>query len=406
MKIAVVVWHLNVKGGTQRQALELSNFLKRKGHEVRVFCAWFDRDRCYTDLLEGLDVKFLHGPEDCEDRSKLRWIIHPSEPLLTGDSKRLARMMDGDFDVVNCHDHCSYRVGFFYKERTGAPIVWTMNDLPRSLRKAGASPSSSGPVGFAQHCAFGGPVASRIDLRKVREVDRILVLDERNGRMLSESTGLESTIVRSGLDLSQFVFRERSPTGRAGTFKVFAVGVFFPHRRFEDLVTAMDLLRTKGRDVTLEIAGSETHDPSYAAKVRGLVSAGHLEDRIRLLGAISEDELVEKYREADAFAFPNSPQTWGLSVFEAMACGAPAVVSRGCGASEVLSDGENALLVAPEHPDEISAAISRLMDEADLYSRLSRVGRKFVEKNITWENYGSRMMDIFEQVAKKRGEKA
>jgi glycosyltransferase involved in cell wall biosynthesis len=156
----------------------------------------------------------------------------------------------------------------------------------------------------------------------------------------------------------------------------------------------------------LEIAGSEERDPHYAAKIRGLVSAEHLEDRIKLLGAISEDELVKKYRETDVFAFPNSPQTWGLSVFEAMACGAPAVVSRGCGASEVLTDGENALLVEPARPEAISDAISRLMDDAALYAKLSRVGRRYVEENITWEAYGSRMMDVFKQVTKKGGERA
>lgn len=406
MKIAVVVWHLNVKGGTQRQALELSNLLKRKGHDVRVYCAWLDRERCYTALLDGLDVKSLHGPEELEDRSKLRWIIHPSEPLRARESKRLAGMMDPDFDVVNCHDQFSYRVGFYYKQRTGSPVVWTMNDLPISLRKSRVSPSCEGPVASAQYCAFGGPIASRVDLRKVRQIDRILVLDERNEKMLSENAGLSSTIVRSGLDISQFAFRERTPSARAGIFKVFAVGVFYPHRRFEDLVKAMSLLRTKGRDVSLEIAGSQERDPLYSTKVRDMVSAEHLEDRVKMLGAISETELVKKYRETDAFAFPNSPQTWGLSVFEAMACGAPVVVSRGCGASEVLTDSENALLVEPARPEAIASAISRLMDDAMLYSKLSRVGRKFVEENITWEAYGSRMMDIFGQVAQTRGGKA
>jgi len=88
-------------------------------------------------------------------------------------------------------------------------------------------------------------------------------------------------------------------------------------------------------------------------------------------------------------------------VFEAMACGTPAVVSRGCGASEVLTDGVDALVVPPRDPEGFAAAVSRLMDDPSLCVRLGDAGRRFVEGNIRWELYAKNMLAEFERVAGK-----
>jgi len=77
-----------------------------------------------------------------------------------------------------------------------------------------------------------------------------------------------------------------------------------------------------------------------------------LSDCVVFHGHISEEKLVEFYSTSDIFVFPNYPQTWGLAVFEAMGCGTPVVVSTSCGASEVLTDKENAILVPPKSPEK------------------------------------------------------
>ncbi|MDZ4260263.1 MAG: hypothetical protein U1A25_01235, partial [Candidatus Sungbacteria bacterium] len=69
------------------------------------------------------------------------------------------------------------------------------------------------------------------------------------------------------------------------------------------------------------------------------------------------------------------------------ASGCPVIVSKTAGASEVLTDGENALLVPPKNPD--------------LYEQLSRKGRLFVEQNISWRKYTEYMLKVFEEVIKR-----
>ena len=51
----------------------------------------------------------------------------------------------------------------------------------------------------------------------------------------------------------------------------------------------------------------------------------------------------------------------------------------------------------PKAPEEIAAAVERLINNPELYLKLSRNGRSFVEKNITWERYAKEMLEIFEK---------
>jgi glycosyltransferase involved in cell wall biosynthesis len=399
VKIAVVVWHLDIKGGTQRQSLEMCRHLVASGHEVKVFCAYLDRASCYTSLLDGLDVASLHRGHEAKGR--LGWIGYPAEPLFTRDEKRLAAMVGPGFDVVNCHEHRAYRVAAVHRRRHGTPVVWMMNDLPASVRRKTIPHTMQDAKSLGHFLALGGPIGRAADLSRMRAIDSIVVLDRYNQRLLEEHACLKSRIVRSGLDLSQFASVPRA--GRDGTrpFTVFTLGIFFPHRRFEDVVLAVAAMVKEGRDVRLRIAGFEGRDPRYSSQIRALVARSGIGDRVEFLGAITEKALVEEYSSADAFAFPHSPQTWGLSVFEAMACGTPVVVSNGCGASEVLTDGVDALIAPAYDPGAFASSFSRLMDDPALCARMADSGRRFVEGNIRWDIYAEKMLAEFQRVAGK-----
>lgn len=396
MKIAIVVWDLSVSGGTQRQALEFARYLKRSGHEVKLYSAYLDRSKCYPGLIEGLEVASLHEKEYAKTRNEvITWVLHPLEPFFPSEEKHLARMIPSGFDVVNCHDQRAYRTAYYYKRRTGAPVLWMMNDLPKSLSRPKWKPGARGALDRIHHVAFGGPVGRFLDVQHVRTLDRVAVLDRGTAEAFRSITGRGSTVVRSGLDPKAFDFRLRPLDTAKRPLVVLAVGIFFPHRRFEDLVNAASELVKAGLDVRVDIVGSEDYDREYSGQIRALVSRLGLRDRVRFVGSASEAELRRMYSESDAFVFPNFPQTWGLAVFEAMASGTPTVVSTGCGASEILADGENALLVPPGRPDMIASQLRRLFTDRALYSKLSSEGRRFVEKNVSWDSYGDTIMRLF-----------
>ncbi len=410
MKIAVIVWDLSVSGGTQRQAIELANHLADK-HEVVVYTYGFNAERCYPELVKNLNIKYLvkdvakvERPGDTGKLAQLRFDSYQQFHLFDSQIKELAGIIEEGFDVLNLHDLFTERVAYYYLKRSpGAKTVWMSNDVPgifqiqahnqQHPRQAG---SWKGWISIKlQNFLFWLEVQR--ELRFVRPINEVVVLDKRNQDQFKHYMDKDARIIRSGLDLERF-----SPnyTKSNKTFTILGTGILFRLRRFEDLIDSVKILLGQGHSVHLNIVGSDEFDASYGSELRSRVKKHRVTDNVSFLGRVTEEELQHQYRNADVFAFPNHNQTWGLAVFEAMASGTPVIVSKTAGAHEVLEDGVNALLVEPCQPEEIAERIEQLIKDPRLRQKLSKNGREFVEKNISWPIYAQNMLKVFEDVAK------
>lgn len=85
------------------------------------------------------------------------------------------------------------------------------------------------------------------------------------------------------------------------------------------------------------------------------------------------------------FIFINIDQSWGLAIFEAMSCGLPVIVSESVGATEILADQHDALIVNPLDAKNIANIIIDLMAQPERYKQLSQNATNFTHK-YTWEN--------------------
>jgi glycosyltransferase involved in cell wall biosynthesis len=400
MKVAIVIWNLSISGGAQRQCLELARYISERGHEVKIYCAYLDLERCYPKIIKDLKVYSLYNKDFSVQRNPIHRFFYPLEILFfRKEAHSLVKLMDKDFNIVNTHDFPAFLVGYLYKKRNGGFHIWSVNDLPRYLLKPPLKFNFKDLLRLFLYPLRLGLIGRILGLKLIRTVDRVAVISKMVQEDLKLNTGLDSLIVGSGLDLSFFRMKEKKQS-KYSEINILANGIFFPHRRFEDILLALTLLRKKGINFHLDIIGSEDYDKKYSNKIRKLVVDLDLENDVEFLGEVSEDELVRKYQNADVFVFPNFPQTWGLAVFEAMACGTPVIVCKGSGASEILTDGVNALLVSPAKPEEIANSIEKIINDKELRESLRMNGRRFVEENVSWKLYGEKMLKIFNNVCK------
>jgi phosphatidylinositol alpha-1,6-mannosyltransferase len=101
------------------------------------------------------------------------------------------------------------------------------------------------------------------------------------------------------------------------------------------------------------VCGDGTDRARLEAKVKALGLAEH----VRFAGFVPEDRKADFYRVADAFVMPSRGEGFGIAFLEAAACGLPLVGSKLDGGREALLEGRLGLLVDPDDPDEIEAAI-------------------------------------------------
>ncbi len=380
MKIGILVWDLNIKGGTQRQALELAICLQKMGHNVVVYTTFYNKEKCYSNLVSKLKISYLFREGD--QNSGIGFIEKFCKSFFYSIF-RVTKLIDRDLDILNVHDRHVFICGAIYKKfiNSSATIVWTMNDLP--------NPNQG-------HNIFAN-VFNKVLFLKIIEnpliLDEVCVLDRVNNGKLKKVYGRQGVVVRSGLNIDDFQYIPKSDFNKV--IRIFANSIFFPHRRLEDIIVALNILEKKQINFKFFHIGTNEFSPAYADKIYKMVKRYNLNNNVRFLGAVSDEELINNYQVSDVFIYPNYPQTWGLSVFEAMACGTPVIVTTGCGASEVLTNEKNALIINPGAPNEIAIGVEKLVNSPALWKKLSRNGRKFVENSIRWDIYTENMVKIF-----------
>jgi glycosyltransferase involved in cell wall biosynthesis len=174
---------------------------------------------------------------------------------------------------------------------------------------------------------------------------------------------------------------------------VLYAGNIKPHKNLERLIEAFHTLRRGGLEqVKLLIIGDEI---SKYATLRRAVHRYKLHKHVRFFGFVPDKTLASLYRLASVFVFPSLYEGFGLPPLEAMAAGTPVITSNVSSLPEVVGDA--AILIDPYEPDEIAAAMRRVLTEpglrADLHDRgLARV------KQFSWARSVQRVREIYAEV--------
>ena len=160
-----------------------------------------------------------------------------------------------------------------------------------------------------------------------------------------------------------------------------------------DLLQAMLGLRRQFPEVRLDCAGDGEVD-----EVERSVAALGLADRVRVHGWIGPQRRDEMLAQAAVFVLPSHVEGLPMALLEAMAAGCPVVASAVGGIPDVVADGVNGLLVPPNDPRALQAAIARLLSDPALARRLGAAARDTVASRYTVEKSVERVEQIYQSL--------
>jgi UDP-glucose:(heptosyl)LPS alpha-1,3-glucosyltransferase len=108
------------------------------------------------------------------------------------------------------------------------------------------------------------------------------------------------------------------------------------------------------------------------------------------------------YAAADAYVGPSLEDTFALPVAEAMACGLPVIVSASAGVSEIITHGEDGLILDdPRDATGLAMMIRRLCNDEAFRTRLGENAAATARK-YTWEQNGLELAAIFEEILRRK----
>jgi glycosyltransferase involved in cell wall biosynthesis len=165
-----------------------------------------------------------------------------------------------------------------------------------------------------------------------------------------------------------------------GETMLLAVGQLKEKKGFTYLLQACRNLREAGYGFTCQIVG----DGPLREDLEGQISLLGLDGTVELCGALPHEEVIEKYAQASIFVLPAVTSSDGDRdgipnvILEALTMHLPVVSTNHSGIPEVISHGENGLLVKSKDVQALTDALASLMEQPALRKQLGQHGRKIV----------------------------
>lgn len=372
MKILVATdqWAPDVIGGSARVATDSARALARRGHEV-VVIAPSQPHLPAVDLDDGLEIR--------------RVLRRGSLPQTLADPVTSMRhthaLRHRSFDVLVGHQPTT-AVGLT-AGGVDAPLALVFHaSLVLEMRFARSR--LTGRRRTALHVL--GPVFAGLERRAVRRAARILVLSsfsERLVRDLHPCSADRVRVVGGGVG-DQFFSKPNDPAECRARLGIPEGILLFTARRLEPRMGVDVLIDAVSKidddQVVLAIAGSGLLEQDLARRIRTL----GLDDRIRLLGRVSEEDLRSLYAAADLFVMPTvAYEGFGMSTVEALAAGTP-VIGTDVGATPELIDAlGQEFVVPPADVEALADAVRRVIPTlgADLRER----ARSLASEHYRWD---------------------
>lgn len=381
MKVAICTdWFYPRSGGIQSHVLGLGLELTKRGHEVVIITKGMSGKKSHHRVPE---VECL-GFRQVKPLAPLPLVFIP--PDLAGLKDVLKRE---EFDIVHAHHAFTPTslMSIKFARKLGIPTVLTNH----SIFLANSSDYLWTPMSY-----FLFPFRHYIN-----EADKIIAVSKAAAEFIEHFSKREKVVVvPNGVDVNRFnsvksTFPNGLPFSTLKNPTILYVGRLVYRKGIHVLLRSMPHILETIPDTQLLIAGSGYME----SFIRLLTKSLKLEDHVKLLGFVPEDELPSLYNLSNLFILPSIyAESFGITLLEAMASGTPIVASAIGGIPEVVENGVNGILFKKGDELNLGNAVIRVLDDPTLANELAINARKKVEEQYSWPVVVEAVEEVYKDV--------
>ena len=302
----------------------------------------------------------------------------PTEQPLTGENffdsvyeynRLCSEKVNGDYDLVHCHDWLTVDAGIAVKKKLGIPMILTVHSTEYD-RSGGIYPNEW---------------FINIEKRGMENADKIIAVSNFTKRTIVEKYGIPEEKIR-------VIHNAVNPVG-AGNNKrkiILFLGRLTIQKGAEFFLRAAKKVLEK-EDCTFVVAG-------YGEMLPKLIDLSinlGIANRVMFTGPITDEEVKHIYRISSIYVLPSVSEPFGITALEAVTAGTPVILSKTSGVSEVL---RHCLLVDFWDVDEMANKIVALLRYKPLHKMLTENAEKEV-RLFTWDRTARKTLDVYMGVA-------
>jgi glycosyltransferase involved in cell wall biosynthesis len=200
--------------------------------------------------------------------------------------------------------------------------------------------------------------------------------------------------IHNGLDVQEFTSVPEEWSDATGPPTIVCVAALTRTKGQDILLSAFHQVLAAYPDAQLAIVGDGPERAALEARARDADLEGH----VTFYGRLGRAEVLARLRAAHVAVLPSRSESFGLAAIEAMIALRPVVVSAVGGLREVVTDGQEGLLVPPEDPAALAEALVRVLGDANLRARMAMAGRRKVLTQFRREHTGAEYVKQFQDL--------
>ncbi len=369
MRILLIAEGFRAIGGVQEVVDNLAAEFDRLGHAVAIAST-----PAQSDALERIprsNAQCFLMPIPSSRPITLR---HPERLLRWSLKSRAAELIrcirESHPDIVNSH-------------------VWGWDKFPAVVTACRAADAA---LVFSLYDSWGRGKTGERALDSIRHARALIALSESTKRFFERliPAAHDTCVITGGVDCE--AARNAIPYHRARPYILSVARIDFRHKAIDALILALAILAADFPEVDLLISG----DGPDRKNLEELILAKGLGNRVQLLGIVPRDELWSLYKGALFFAMPSRlPEGLGLIFLEAMASGLAVIGTRSGGTPEIVTEGENGLLVDRNEPGELALAMRKLICDPQARARMGECGRRLAQSRYSWDLFAQRYLEVY-----------
>lgn len=289
-----------------------------------------------------------------------------------------------DASVAHAHTWYADMAGVWIRTLHRIPLVVTLHSM-EPLRPWKADQLGSGYL-----------LSTWIEKTAVESADRVIAVSARMRDDILQHFTVDPAkvvVIHNGIDPERFGRTERRDA--LAKYGVHAPYVLFVGRITDQkgIFHLLEAAKQLPAGVQIVLCASAPDTPEIEERLRRAL-AGH--PNVLWINAVAPvEEVVQLYSHAAVFACPSVYEPFGLINLEAMACETPVVASAVGGILEVVEDGKTGLLVQPGRPDDLAAALRRVLDDPAHGRAMGQAGRRRVEERFSWASVAERTERVY-----------
>jgi lipopolysaccharide heptosyltransferase II len=362
MRIAQILPELNV-GGVETGTVDLAKALKRRGDEPFII----SNGGALVNELVKAKIPHLELPVHKKSLSSLFLV------------RKLASFIERErIDIIHARSRIPAWLAYLAVRRTNCDFITTCHGYY-------SKHFLSRVMGFGK---------------------RVIVTSHSIGRRMIDDFGVPPnrvTLIHRGVDLSQYSFdAAKYNSAPSGKFTVINIGRITPIKGHAEFIQAIHWLSKRLPNLEAWIVGSaDRGKESYLDDLKLMVVRLGLAQKVKFLGV--RRDIPDLIQKADLLVLSSRiPEAFGRVLIEAGAVGTAVCASRIGGILDIVNEGENGLLFAPQNVEEMALVMEKLLRDRSLSKKMAGALRKKVENEFNLDLMVEKTCQVYQEVKQQK----